>query len=153
MSQTNQAPVPTWSRRWLTAAGLYNLAWGGSVILWPHLLFDLIDLPRPNYPEIWQCVGMIVGVYGIGYLIAVTNPRRHWPIVLVGLLGKFFGPIGFLIALVKGTLPPVFGLTLLTNDLIWWVPFGLILYDAWQHRAVAAPATGVVVSPATLLEG
>ena len=40
-------------------------------------------------------MGMIVGVYGIGYLIAARDPRTHWPIVLVGLLGKVFGPIGF----------------------------------------------------------
>lgn len=53
--------------------------------------FDLTGIARVNYPEIWQCVGMIVGVivgvYGIGYLVAASDPRRHWPIVLVGLLG------------------------------------------------------------------
>src|SRR5690606_22323944 len=99
------------------------LLWGALVIVRPYLLFDLAGMPRINYPEIWQCVGMIVGVYGIGYLIAAADPYRHWPIVLVGLLGKVFGPIGFAMALAQGSLPPLFGLTLLTNDLIWWLPF------------------------------
>ncbi len=79
---------------WLAA--LYNLVWGTVVILFPLSLFQLLHMPLPTYPEIWQCVGMIVGVYGIGYAIAALNPDRHWPIVLVGLLGKIFGPIGFL---------------------------------------------------------
>ncbi len=90
--------------------------------------------PRPNYPEIWQCVGMIVGVYGVGYIIAAYDSRRHWPIVLVGLLGKILGPIGFAFALAKGTFPPAFGLTILTNDLLWWIPFFLILRDASRSR-------------------
>lgn len=125
--------APVWARWWLRAAGVYNLVWGGVTIACPNLLFDLTGTVRPNYPEIWQCVGMIVGVYGLGYLIAAENARRHWPIVLVGLLGKVLGPIGFAKALADGTFPPAFGLTILTNDLLWWVPFGLILLDAARH--------------------
>jgi hypothetical protein len=124
---------PPWARRWLWAAGIYNLAWGALVIAFPNLLFDLCGIERLNYPEIWQCVGMIVGVYGVGYIIAAGDSRRHWPIVLVGLLGKIFGPIGFATALMKGTFPPAFGLTILTNDLVWWVPFALMLKDAAAH--------------------
>jgi len=128
--------IPLWTSRWLWAAGFYNLVWGALVIALPHMLFDLTGAKRINYPEIWQCVGMIVGVYGIGYLIAAGNSRKHWPIVLVGLLGKIFGPIGFMFALWKGTFPPSFGLTILTNDLVWWIPFGLLLLDAARHHTL-----------------
>lgn len=130
---------PAWARRWLWAAGAYNLAWGAVTIAAPNLLFDLAGIERPNYPEIWQCVGMIVGVYGIGYLIAAGDSRTHWPIVLVGLLGKILGPIGFVAALARGTFPPIFGLTILTNDLLWWIPFGLILWDAFENRRRTRP--------------
>jgi peroxiredoxin len=77
---------------------------------------------------------MIVGVYGVGYLIAAGDHRRHWPIVLVGLLGKILGPIGFAWSLADGSFPPSLGLTILTNDLIWWVPFAMILWDAARSR-------------------
>lgn len=134
-----QTPPPGWATGWLFAAGVYNLAWGAMTIAFPNLLFDLTGADRPNYPAIWQCVGMIVGVYGVGYLIAADDPRTHWPIVLVGLLGKVFGPIGFAVALAERTFPPLFGLTILTNDLIWWVPFALILRDAARHHRALPP--------------
>lgn len=119
----------------LLAPAIYNLLWGGWVVLFPHSLFDSLGMTRPNYPEIWQCVGMIVGVYGIGYGVAARAPLRHWPIVLVGLLGKILGPIGFVDALWRGVFPLAFGLNILTNDLIWWVPFCLILLRAFWKSA------------------
>lgn len=131
---TGRTEAPVWASRWLVAAGVYNLLWGAAMIVFPHLLFDVCGIERLNYPEIWQCVGMIVGVYGIGYLIAAGDSRTHWPIVIVGLLGKVLGPIGFVVALLRGTFPPLFGLTILTNDLIWWIPFAMILGDAAKHR-------------------
>lgn len=117
----------------LRAAGIYNLCWGALVILFPNLMFDLIGMDRPNYPELWQCVGMIVGVYGIGYWIAATDPIKHYPIVLVGFLGKILGPIGFAQALYLGRFPPMFGVNIIFNDLIWWAPFFLILREKWRR--------------------
>jgi hypothetical protein len=112
----------------LKAAALYNLVWGAFIVLFPHAIFDFAGLPRmANYVGIWQCVGMIVGVYGVGYWIAASDPKRHWPIVLVGLMGKIFGPIGFIQAYFAGEFNAKFGLTILTNDLIWWIPFFMIL--------------------------
>lgn len=133
---------PRWASRWLWVAGIYNLTWGTLTIAWPHSLFDLTGAQRINYPEIWQCVGMIVGVYGVGYIIAASDSRTHWPIVLVGLLGKVFGPIGFLVALLRGTFPPLFGLTILTNDLLWWIPFTMILLDAAKYQRANRRSNG-----------
>lgn len=141
ISERTDAPV--WASRWLRAAGIYNLLWGATTIAFPHFLFDISGIDRLNYPEIWQCVGMIVGVYGIGYLIAASDSRTHWLIVLVGLLGKVFGPIGFLVALLRGTFPPLFGLTILTNDLLWWIPFTMILRDAAKHQGATSQSTGI----------
>ncbi len=118
------------SEKILKIAALYNIIWGAIIIIFPHALFDFAGLPRLNYPGVWQCVGMIVGVYGLGYWIAASDPNRHWPIVLVGFLGKILGPIGFLQALYTGVFNLKFGLTIITNDLIWWIPFYLILKNA-----------------------
>ena len=126
----------------LRVAGIYNLLWGMAVILLPSPTMRLAGFdPEHAYPEMWQCIGMIVGVYGIGYWCAARNAYRHWPVVLVGFLGKTFGPIGAVQGIVTGKLPVSILWTNLFNDLIWWVPFALILLGAWraaQNRDAAA---------------
>lgn len=117
----------------LRLAGAYNVLFGGAVVLFPAWWFEVADLPPPTYPSLWQCIGMIVGVYGVGYWIAARAPMVHWPIVLVGLLGKLLGPIGFVLAAARGELPWRFGWVLLCNDLVWWLPFAAILLAARRH--------------------
>ena len=110
---------------------------GVVVVLLPGPTLTLLGFDGDDAYQrsLWGCIGMIVGVYGVGYAVAARQPLHHWPIVLVGLLGKIFGPLGFLMALPRGDVPPRMGWTLLTNDLIWWVPFALILWAAWRRDA------------------
>ncbi|MFN7310220.1 MAG: hypothetical protein ACK5T0_02500, partial [Vampirovibrionales bacterium] len=84
-------PFAPWMRLTLVLAGIYNILWGAFVVLFPYTLFEWCGMEAPNYPELWQCIGMIVGVYGVGYWAAASNPYKHWAIVLVGLLGKVLG--------------------------------------------------------------
>ena len=141
MSRSPASPSRSrpWMRHWLLAAGVYNLLWGAVTVLFPAWLFLLTGMEEPRYPFIWQCVGMIVGVYGIGYLAAATDPLRHWPIVLVGLLGKIFGPLGYVGGLIRGEVPAAFGVTLPTNDLLWWIPFAMILLAARREALASLP--------------
>jgi hypothetical protein len=118
----------------LRAAGVYNILFGVWAVFWPEAYFRLADMPVPHLPELWQCIGMIVGVYGIGYWIAARDPFTHWPIVLVGLLGKVLGPIGYVGSLMKGTFTWKAGILNVTNDVVWWVPFALVLAGAWKHH-------------------
>lgn len=141
------APLSAPAKRFvLRSAAIYNLVWGASVIAFPHFLFDFAGLARLNHPEIWQCVGMIVGVYGVGYWIAARDPSRHWPMVLVGLMGKILGPLGFLEAIGRGSFNWKFGLTLLTNDLLWWIPFTWILVDIRREQSLNAEVSNAVSS-------
>lgn len=133
--------VPAWMRRVLLAAAFYNLAFGVWATFWPEAWFTISGLTPPAYPDVWRCLGMVVGVYGLGYAIAAINPLRHWPIILVGLLGKVLGPLGFVTAVAAGRLPLRAGWMLLANDLIWWVPFGMILWAAARAHLGSAPAS------------
>jgi len=112
------------------------------VILFPLALFRVLGVEPPNDPQIRQGVGMIVGVYGVGYAAAALDPVRHWPVALARLLGKILGPIGLLSAVVGGILPLSFGLTILTNDLIWWLPFALTLLRAYQTNRTPREKNG-----------
>jgi hypothetical protein len=132
---SDPARTPEWMKRTLKLAAAYNLLWGAVAIVAPTASLGWLGIdPAPLYPEFWQCLGMVIGVYGIGYAIAARNPCVHWPIVLVGLLGKIFGPIGFAVAVLRGRLPASMSWTILTNDLIWWAPFGLILWHAAREH-------------------
>ena len=118
---------PNWMSTTLKAAAVYNILWGAWVVLWPQHFFSLTGMTPLNHPMIWQGMGMVIGVYGLGYYWASFNPLRHWPIVAVGFLGKLMGPAGFVLNYFTGQAPGAFGYTLITNDLIWWIPFFLIL--------------------------
>ena len=74
---------------------------------------------------------MVVGLYGIVYFEVARVPERGWILAAVGLLGKLLGPIGLVFAIASGKWPPSSVVLCLTNDLIWWLPFGLYLKDAW----------------------
>lgn len=103
-------------------AAIYNVLWGTAVILFPALPFRLADLPLPDPVGLllWQCIGMFVLVYAVGYAYLWHDPLRYAPFALVATLGKLFGPIGWLWAYTQGILPLHTGLTILTNDVLWW---------------------------------
>lgn len=111
-------------------AGTYNLAWGAYSALDPQWLFRFAKMPPANDPEIFACLGMVVGVYGLLYWQVAREPERGFAIAAVGLLGKVLGPIGLVQLIATGAWPPATVVLCLTNDVIWWIPFGLYLRDA-----------------------
>lgn len=146
----NRLRTPRWMFWVLTAAALYNLAWGTVVVVAPTALFRWGGLEPPNYPSIVQCLGMVIGVYGIAYGLAAHDPVIHWPVILVGLLGKVFGPIGFVWTAWHGELPWSAGVMLLANDLAWWIPFTVILLHALKVHHEMASTNETVDFPAAL---
>ena len=130
LSQADDGAPLARYRPWFYAAAGYNLLWGVLNVLAPEVLFGLIGLAPPKDVAIWQVVGMFVLVYAPAYWWAARLPERHGHLILIGLLGKVLGPIGFAWSAAGGQLPLAFGWTILTNDLIWWPAFGLYLRDA-----------------------
>ncbi len=123
MSRDQAEMALTRFRPWLAAAAVYNLLWGSLTIVFPDALFRFLRMPLPSYPAFWQVVGMFVLVYAPAYGWAARHPSAHGHLVLVGMVGKILGPIGFLWALASGQLPVRFGVVILTNDLLWWPAF------------------------------
>ena len=125
-------------------AAVYNIAWGLFSSLDPQWLFRFARMEPANHPEIFACLGMVVGLYGLVYALVARAPERGWPLAAVGLAGKVLGPIGLVQLIASGTWPPATVLLCLTNDFIWWIPFALYLYDAWPYRERAVePVAGV----------
>jgi hypothetical protein len=120
-------------------AGLYNVGWGLWSIADPQWFFRSTGMPPANYPAVFACLGMVVGLYGILYFEVARAPEGGWLIAAVGLTGKVLGPAGMLWLIWSGAWPASALTLCLTNDFIWWVPFALYLHDAWPaFRAQAA---------------
>src|SRR5215475_6353423 len=97
-------------------AGIYNLCWGALSIIDPQWLFRFAGMPPQNYPEIFACLGMVIGLYGVLYLEVARVPERGWLLAAVGLLGKVLGPIGWLHLVNNGKWPMATLVLCLTND-------------------------------------
>ena len=128
-------------------AGAYNLAWGAYAAIDPQWLFRYAGMPLSNYPEIFTCLGMVVGIYGFLYWDVARKPEQGFTIAAVGLLGKILGPIGLAQLIASGAWPMKSVILCVTNDFIWWIPFVLYLWDvrAGRRGASSSARTSSVV--------
>ena len=110
-------------RGWFYAAAVYNVAWGAAVIAFPVPLSRLVGLDVTTVVPLVQVVGMMVGVYAIGYYLLARDPVRYAGVIWIVLAGKTLGPAGFLYYAIAGILPWTFGWTCVLNDVIWWPVF------------------------------
>ena len=117
-------------RPWLRAAAIYNLLWGAGAVLFPGALFNALDLPVPSAMAVWQVVGMFVLVFAPAYWWASQDPYRHRHLVLIGLLGKTLGPLGYVWAAASGALPVAFGWIIVANDRVWWPALAACVHAA-----------------------
>jgi predicted DCC family thiol-disulfide oxidoreductase YuxK len=135
--KTIEPVLSGWPQIVLMIAGLYNFLFGAWAIFFPKQYLNFTNINLSAEP-LWQCIGMIVGLYGLGYFIASTNICKYWPLVLIGFLGKIFGPIGFVWHILIGTLDASGLILILFNDLIWLIPFAIILLKVfhlnWKHQ-------------------
>jgi hypothetical protein len=115
-----------------TLAGVYNICWGLFSSVYPNWLFVFAGIPRINYAEIFACLGMVIGLYGIIYLEVARRPEKGFLLAAVGLAGKVLGPIGLIFLIAKGQWPFSTIILCATNDFIWWIPFGIYLADSWS---------------------
>src|SRR5262245_29433328 len=122
----------------LSLAAHYNAALGAWAVLFPRAFFDLFGLGEPSHPAVWRCLGMVLGLYGLLYAYAARRLDRAKPIVAVGLLGKVLGPIGWLEVVSTGEWPVRTLSLILLDDLVWWLPFSLLLLEGTRLRETAS---------------
>jgi hypothetical protein len=125
-------------------AAAYNVAFGLWAACFPQAFFQAFRLPPANYPSVWACLGMVVGLYGALYAYVAWRPERGDLIVAIGLAGKVLGPIGWLIAVGRGELPPRTFPVILFNDLVWWFPFTFYLLRRVPARQAIAAGLAIL---------
>jgi len=135
-------------------AATYNITFGAWAVLRPRGFFTLFAMDAPRYPSIWQCLGMVVGVYGLAYAYAAWRLERAVPFIALGLLGKVLGPIGWVATVHSGEWPIRTFTLVLFNDIVWWLPFSLFLLERTRCGAsvrASAPYACAVLNAAASL--
>lgn len=117
----------------LFLAAVYNMIWGSVVSLYPDFMV-FAETPTFYTSILIKCIGMIVGLYGVGYYFASINPVKYWPLIFIGLLGKILGPIGSVYYIFTGQLDKSFFITNIFNDIIWLIPFSWILLMVYKKQ-------------------
>ena len=74
--------VPRWAPRVLRIAALFDVLGGVFLVVAPAALLSWAGSDPPLYPEVWQGLGLLFGVHGLGHALAARQPVRHWPTYL-----------------------------------------------------------------------
>ncbi len=137
--KNSRCETPCWMRKILLAAGIYHLIFAIWAICYPHQWFDWNHLAQPNHPLMWQGVGAMMLMFGMGLVIASRNPIRHWFIVGVGLAKFSLGIVGFGLALWRHEIPLTSAWIMVVDDLVWWLPFAAILWATVRAHCGVPP--------------
>ena len=127
-STANQSASPLSSglRFILKFAGYYNILAGLAMIIFYHEGFRALGVPKPEFVLPIQLVGVLVAIFGVGYLIAERNPIENRNIVLLGFLSKLLGPLLAIAHIATGSLPVMMLAVLFFADGIYLIPFWII---------------------------
>lgn len=126
---------PRWARICLLSAALQCLVWGPFIILAPAASALAYGFSRPIADEfLWQGMGLVILLYGLGYAVAAFDPCRHYAVVLVGLLAKILGPVGMAWAVGQGQVSSNVLWLIPIHDMIWWWPFAVIVLRGRKLR-------------------
>lgn len=97
--------------------------------------FRLLGLPVPEVALPIQLAGVLVSVFGVGYLLVDKNPVENRNIMLLGLLSKSIGPLFAFFYIAVGTLPLVMIPILFFADLVYLIPFWMIWKQIGEFSA------------------
>jgi hypothetical protein len=126
--------VEPWMRGILLLAGAYNIGWGTFIYYLPASFYQWVTEDTSTVPALikWQGAGVLL--FGIAYVVVAVYPRRFWWIVLLGILSKTMGAIGFYFIVMHQSITRPYLFHLIMNDLLWLIPFTIIFVRMLQVR-------------------
>jgi hypothetical protein len=130
--------------RLLRFAGTFNLCAGLTLCVFYHEGFKLLALVKPEPVLYVQLVGVLVGLFGVGYHLVASHPLENRNLLMLGFWSKALGTLLALyhVALL-GTLPWRFMAIVLFADIVYLPPFWIILRAIDRARSQTPQATAV----------
>lgn len=133
-------------RRLLRFVAVYNVLAGVGMIVFYHEGYKMLGIPKPTLNLPIQLVGVLVGLFGVGYWLVASNPIENRNVLMLGFWSKALGSVLGVYYLAVGKLPPAFFPVLFFADIVYLPPFLIImrrLYGiAWTDRHADAEKPG-----------
>ena len=136
-------PLTTWMKYLLWFVGGYNVLAGLGMLIFYHEGFRFLDLPKPELMLPLQIVGVMVLLFGVGYWLVAWNPIENRNVLLLGFLSKFLGSLLGVGYIVAGKMPLLFLPILFFADIVYLVPFLLIMRRLYRWPRDANAVTSL----------
>jgi small multidrug resistance pump len=137
-------PLAKWMKFVLRFVAVYNVLAGLFMLIGYHETYKIIGMEKPDISFPIQLVGILVGLFGVGYYLVAKNPIENRNLLALGFWSKFLGSCLGTGYVLMGKLPPQFIAVYFFADVIYLPPFYLImrrLYalarerdEEWQRR-------------------
>ncbi len=92
-----------------------------------HEVFKTLRLPKPELMLFVQLSGILIGLFGVGYLLVAFNPLENRRLLLLGFLSKSLGSVLSIGHAIHGSVPWTFLILLFFSDIIYLPFFWIIL--------------------------
>ncbi len=120
------SPLSEGMRFVLKFAGVYNIIAGICMVAFYHEGFRALGIPKPEFVMPIQLVGVLVAIFGVGYLLVARSPVENRNLLLLGFFSKLLGPLLAIAHIVAGNLPIMMLAVLFFADGIYLIPFWII---------------------------
>lgn len=128
-------PLLSWMKFLLRFVAVFNICAGLHMLLDAHATYKMIGMEKPTIHFPIQLVGILVGLFGVGYYMVARKPLENRNVLLLGFWSKLLGSCLGTYYVARGILPARFVLVYFFADIIYLPPFYLILR---RLKAVAA---------------
>jgi len=128
-------PLRPWMRYLLRFAGCFNLLAGLAMISLYHEGYKLLGVPKPALVLPVQVMGILVGLFGVGYHLVANRPVENRSILMLGFWSKLLSSVLALAYVVAGRLPWGFAVVVFLSDVIYLPPFYVILRRLYRAAA------------------
>ncbi|MEA1952632.1 MAG: hypothetical protein U9N87_14725 [Planctomycetota bacterium] len=123
----DQTALQPWMRPLLIFAGIFNVLAGSCMIVFYHEGYKLLGIPRPEVVLPVQVMGILVALFGVGYLLVAKNPLENRHILALGFWSKALSSALAIAYVFNGELPLVLLPIVIFSDVIYLPPFYMIL--------------------------
>jgi hypothetical protein len=109
--------------------------------LFPSTVLEFFQVGDPSYAAPLQILGILDGLFAIGYVYAAWRLDKAFPFIAIGLWVKVIIPCAWLLAVVGGYLPLRTLPLVLFDDVVWWIPFTSFLLEGSAVGALLRAVT------------